>query len=191
MKDTMLKKSFDSNDLSRIRNLISGNVDGTTKTLFGYSNNKIDRNESEIFEENGKKWIIENGIKRSYSRLNSLKISLKSPLLCPGCGKPMNSYDSKMFKINGSCMDCTSSNESLLKINGGFEEYKNKIFSKNIDFFIDEAIEYIKDEIDSSDMFVTEEGDVEDWGGGEEYRLEYLNNTLKELEEFKISRSSI
>lgn len=189
MKDTLLKKSFGENDLKRIRNLIQGNTNASSKSIFGYEKNNIYRNNEEIFEENGKKWIIIDGIKKSYSKLNSLKISLKSPLLCPECHKPMGKYDSQMFKIHQKCLDCVATQESLLKINGSYDEYKNNIFHNNIEFFINEAIEYVKDEINSNDMFVTEEGDIENWEGGDTFRKKFLNETLKELEEFKSSQN--
>ena len=65
MKESVLKKEFSEKDIQRVRNLVKGKDGEKTQTSVGYSKKYIHRNEGEIWEEDGRKWTIKDGIKQN------------------------------------------------------------------------------------------------------------------------------
>ncbi len=169
MKETLLKKEFKERDVQRLRNLITKKYGDSTANQVGYEKIEQERLEGDVWEENGKTWMIKNGIKQTVTKLDSIKEALRMPYLCPSCSTPMgSSLDKKFYPIHKTCFDCVVKKESKLKAEGKYEEYAQNIIRKNIITYIEEAEKFIEElEIaNTKETYVTEQGDVEDWEGG-------------------------
>ena len=85
MSENVLKKEFNPKDVSRLRNLIQGKYGDNTTTGVGYTKSFIYREENDVWEEDGRKWTIKNGIKQNITKLDEAKKTHLLPLLCPSC----------------------------------------------------------------------------------------------------------
>jgi len=73
-------------------------------------------------------------------------------------------YDKPIYDVHKHCFDCQLQFEAKLKLEGKFEEYRTHIHNSEIDGMIDNYNRWVDDLInESSDGFVTEQGDVERW----------------------------
>jgi hypothetical protein len=164
MSNTVLKKEFNERDLQRVRNLVQKKVNDKTTTSVGYSEVKETHEEGDIWEENGKKWTIKNGIKQSIRKINHSG----TPLLCPSCSKSMqHPLDKKMYAIHQKCLHCVTEMESLLKIEGKYEEYEKQMISNNANYFADTlmiGIDQILDDV-INESYITEDGTIQNWIG--------------------------
>ncbi len=169
MKETQLQKSFKETDISRIRNIIEGRYGEKTKTQVGFTQNKQEHKEGDIWQENEKTWTIKNGLKQTVTKLDSIKELTRFPLKCPCCSKAMkpNTYNKKMYSIHGKCFDCVLEMETKLKIEGKFEEYEKNLLNQNRTSHLDE-FDNTLDEYSKSinEQFITEDGTIEKWLGG-------------------------
>jgi len=184
MDDSILKKEFAKKDVERIRNLVTKKYGKAITTQVGYSKGKKTREENVPFEEDGKTWIIKDGIKQTITKLDDFKNLVKMPLLCPGCSKPMKtSYDKKMYVLNKICMNCTSEFETKLKIEGKYDEYSNNIMSGNLKHFLDDYENFLDTVTEDvkNDGFITEAGDVEKWVGANKNNIEEERKRLKDI----------
>lgn len=168
MSDNMLKREFRERDVQRMRNIIKKDYTAKTVTQVGYTKSQIEHKEGDVWEENGKKWTIKDGIKQTITRFDELKKVLNLPLTCPSCNKSMknNSLNKKMWSIHKKCFDCVISYETELKRQGKFEEYAKLLISGGVKQYIkdlEDALIDFNNEID--DQFVTEQGDIETWKG--------------------------
>jgi len=168
MSDNMLKREFKERDVQRMRNIIKKDYTAKTVTQVGYTKAQIEHKENDIWEENGKKWIIKNGLKQTITRFDELKKVLNLPLTCPSCGKAMKSniLNKKMWPIHGKCFNCVITYETELKRLGKFEEYAKNLISKGVKQYIkdlEDALIDFTNELD--DQFITEQGDIETWKG--------------------------
>jgi len=168
MSESQLKREFSQRDVQRMRNLITGDLGGKTQSQVGYTKTQIEHTEGDIWEENGRKWTIKNGIKQTVTKYDTLKRLVTLPLLCPNCGRPMkdNRYNKEMWAIHKTCFDCVIEYETKLRQEGKFEEYQCNILNANKDAVLDETLEAIDAWANVKDTFVNEAGDVENWGGG-------------------------
>ena len=57
---TQLNKQFSDRDVQRMRNIITKDYNAKTTTQVGYSKAYVDRKEGDVWEEDGKKWILKN-----------------------------------------------------------------------------------------------------------------------------------
>lgn len=184
-KETQLQKSFKEADISRIRNIIEGRHGEKTRTQVGFDKKEEKHIENDIWEENGKKWTIKNGIKQTITKLDSIKELTKFPLKCPNCHKAMkpNSYNKKMYAIHKQCFDCVIEHETKLKLEGKFEEYEKNLLNLNRTSHLDE-FELTLDEYSKSlnDTYMTEQGDVEKFigGGVDNEWIEAMKDYIKE-----------
>jgi uncharacterized protein (UPF0128 family) len=80
MSETQLNKNLTREDLQRMRNIISGNTANATRIQTGYTKKHIERNEGDIWEENGKTWTINNGLKQTVTKHDKLRELVKMPL---------------------------------------------------------------------------------------------------------------
>jgi hypothetical protein len=112
------------------------------------------------------------------------------PLVCPECKKPMkDKMDKKMFPIRNKCFSCIIEFESKLRFEGKYNDYVKNIVSNNILSHIDEAKQFIEEFVQSNAVeYVTEQGDVETWGGGKinEEEIKEVKEYLKKLREHQI-----
>ena len=190
MNDNVLKKEFSKKDVQRARNLIKGNTNSRTSQGIGYTKKYEHRKEGDIWEEDGRKWTIKNGIKQNITKMDKFKKMGKIPLFCPECGTLMkNHLDKKVFPAYQKCFNCVVDYEAELVSKGKSKEYFNGLHNANINKVIEIYKGFIQDELKkSNDNYVTEDGDVESWRGGlnKEEMAQNLQEGLEFLEGLKI-----
>lgn len=166
MSDSVLKKEFQKKDVERLRNLIRGNYGDSTQTLVGYEKEYQEHTEGDVWEEDGKQWTIQDGIRLSIPKLQKARDLAKLPYTCPKCGKPLSTrLDRKMYPIHHMCFDCVTKFEDSLKRAGLYEAYEREMINGNVKSFVahlKDMVEAVKS--DTQNTFVTEDGVQEDWG---------------------------
>lgn len=189
MKDNILKKEFSQKDVQRVRNLVQGKYGDKTQQSVGYSKKEKFHSEGDIWEEDGRKWTIKDGIKQNITKLDKAKKAHIMPIFCPNCKKPMKKhFDKDYYNIHKKCFDCVVEFEHDLKKSGLYEEYEKNIRNADINGFIKDFKSYVEDELtQNNNSFITEQGDVEKWVGGlnEKRVLEALDKTIEHLEKMK------
>ncbi len=185
MGDNLLKKEFTSKDVNRARNLIKGSAHEKTQSSVGYKKHKDYRKEGEEWEENGRKWVIKDGIKQNIPKIKKSS----QPLFCPLCNKLMKEKDLILYRQHKRCLDCQVIFETNLKTQGKWEEYKNSIINDDVDNFIKDYCLWFEEEIqkENSSIYITEYGDKEEWKGSlkkklleeKQKTLDFLNNLKK------------
>jgi hypothetical protein len=189
MNDNVLKKQFNKKDVTRLRNLVKGKYGEKTSQGIGYTKKEEFHKEGDIWEEDGRKWTIKDGIKQNITRLDKAKKAHVTPLFCPNCGSLMKKrFDSDFYKIHKKCFDCVVEFENQLRKAGLYEEYEKNIINSDIDGFIENFKSYVEDQLTiSNNSFITEQGDVEKWDGGLNKKrvLEALDKTIEHLEKMK------
>jgi len=186
----MLNKEFKRKDVERMRNLIKGKTGESAELQVGYTSKQETHKEGDIWEEGGKKWIIKNGIKQTYTKLDKVKKEAILPLFCPCCGNLMKKRnDSKMYKIHKMCFDCVVDMEHQLRIDGKYEEYERAIVANNAESYLDDLEQYLLEAINESNtQFVSERGEVERWKGGIDSKMflsEMRTNFIKHRQNIK------
>tara|TARA_B100000287_G_C20526248_1_gene738983 strand:+ start:431 stop:1012 length:582 start_codon:yes stop_codon:yes gene_type:complete len=191
MSDNVLKKQFKKRDVQRLRNLIQGKYGDKTREGVGYNKTQELHKEGDIWEENGRKWTIKNGIKQNITKLDGLKKLVIPPLFCPNCNKQMKKrMDGDMYRIHKKCWDCVVYFETMLRKEGLFEKYRNAIHNKNLDAFLEDYEKWANEAIDKTSQntyFYTEEGDREKWSGGRKKSKlkKKLKESIKQLKKLK------
>jgi hypothetical protein len=189
MSDNILKKEFNKKDVERLRNLVKGKSGERTSQGIGYTKADEFHKEGDVWEENGRKWTIKDGIKENITKLDKFKKSAV-PLFCPSCNGIMNKQlDPHYYKAHGACLDCTKKLETKHKLEGTWKEHTKDVRNKEIDKTIEEYTQFMQMKMNqSNDGFITESGEVEKWVGGinkeraeEALRegIEYLKNLKK------------
>ena len=191
MSESQLNKEFREEDLQRMRNIITGNTGDSTKSQVGYQKKKIEYKEGDIWEENGKKWTIQNGLKQTITKHDKLRQIIVMPLKCPECKKAMkvNDLNKKMWSIHNKCFDCVVEYETHLRIVGKYEEYEKKLMNANKDSFVDDyeqAVEAFTN--DKGETYMSEAGDVENWSKSSVNPevIKALKENIKQLKEMEI-----
>lgn len=167
MSESLLKKEFKEKDINRIRNIVSKKYGNSTVSQIGYLKKEEEHQEGDIWEENDKMWTIKNGLKQSYTKLDSFKKTMRIPLVCPSCKSRMKSeIDKKMYHIHEECATCVAKKESLIKLNGGYQDYVKSFVNKNMETYLDEAEQFMMEFAESiASKYVTEDGDIEETAG--------------------------
>lgn len=178
-----------SNNLNRIKNILSGDYTAKTKVIVGHTKKHENHIEGDIWIEDGKEWTIQNGITTSVSKLSAARKESILPLCCPKCSKSLKSSADKLcWKYSKICTDCYIAEDTYKMATGELNkenakkkkdaviEYKN-----NMKIQFDE---YIASQNEGT--FVTEAGDIEDWSSGmsKEKLTEIFNNKILELEKY-------
>jgi len=188
-QDNVLKKEFSKKDVQRVRNLVQGKTGERITKGIGYSKKDTFYKEGNIWEENGRKWTIKDGIKQNITKYDEIKKVIKTPLFCPNCGKQMkHKFDPSYYKIHKKCYDCFLWFVSNLKKIGAWEIYEKNIHNSDLDAFINDFKDFVEDQLTvSNESYVTEQGDVEKWVGGYNKNrvLESLEKTIEYLENLK------
>ena len=195
MKDNVLKKEFQKRDVERLRNLVKGKHGDRTTVGIGYNGEtQEEHKEGDVWEENGKKWTIKNGLKQTLTRFDELKQVVVLPLTCPKCGKHMKSFhvNKIMWSIHRMCLDCVVSMETKLKREGKYEEYSKNMIKNGIRVHTKEMEDLLLElALNSSDeSFVTEAGDIEVWKGNDEARQRIIQELQEYIEKLKDITSS-
>ena len=191
MSESQLQREFDERDLQRMRNIITGNTANATRIQTGYQKKTIERKEGDVWEENGKKWTIKNGLKQTVTKHDKLRELVKMPLKCPECEKAMkaNKLNKKMWNIHKKCFDCVIEYETKLKSTGDYEEYAKNIMNANKNTFADDYEAAVKEyETSKPDTYVSEAGDIENWVGGKVNPevIKALKENIKQLRELEL-----
>jgi hypothetical protein len=187
MKESQLKKEFDSKAVNRVRNLVKKDFTSKTTIGTGYSKKREKHSEGDIWEEDGRTWTIKNGVKQNITKLDKAKKTLQVPLTCPKCGGSMRHHlAKKMYKIHGFCFDCTIDMEADLRRAGLYEQYEKQMMSGSIDAWIAGLEQWMQEELTKTMTFVTEEGDVEDWkGNNSKHNARIMKNISEYVEQLK------
>ena len=154
---------------------------------------KEDHKEGDVWEENGKKWTIKDGIKQTHTKLDNIKKEAILPLFCPNCKTLMKDRnDTKMYKIHKKCFDCVIKEETKLRMEGKYEEYERNLVANNMNSYVDHLEAYLLEAINESNtQFVSERGEVERWKGGidkNKLEQEIKTNIAKLKEELKSNK---
>ena len=167
MSDNVLKKDFNKKDVERLRNLVKGKGGERTTQGIGYTKKEEFHKEGDIWEADGRKWTIKDGIKQNITKLDKFKKSAV-PLFFPSCGTIMNKQlDPHYYKAYGVCLDCAKKEETQIKNLGKWDEHTKNIHNKEIDKTIEEYTQFMGMKMNESNKgFVTEAGEVEKWKGG-------------------------
>lgn len=183
-KESTLKKEFKKSDVQRMRNLITGKAGDKTQVLGGWEKKIQEHKEGDTWEENGKKWTIKNGVKQSITKLDKFKHLISLPLTCPCCSKPMKAdeLNKKMYSIHKMCLDCVIDMEAKIKEEGRWDEYAANIMNSNKNASLEEFEQALESWLDEKDTFVTEQGDIESWQGGDKTKVyQEIKQKISEL----------
>lgn len=183
MGESLLKKDFKSKDVERVRNLVKKDFSAKTTTGVGYEKQYEIHNEGDVWEESGRTWTIKDGIKQNITKLDAAKKAMQMPLKCPKCGGPMKHWlAQKMYKVHGFCFDpCTVEYEATLRKAGLYEQYEKSMIKGGLRVFLQDMEQYFLEQINQTDTFVTEQGDVEDWSNN---NTKVKEKALENLQEF-------
>ena len=137
MSESVLKKEFKEKDVQRLRNLVQGKYGEKTSTSIGYTKQQEVHEEGNVWEEDGRKWTIKNGIKQNVTKLDKAKAQIHLPLFCPECSKVMkHRYDKQFYIQYNRCFNCQIEFEGVLKVKGLWIEYEKNILNSDIDNII-------------------------------------------------------
>jgi len=183
MDERLLKKDFKSRDVERVRNLVKKDFSAKTVDGIGYQKAYVAYGEGDVWEENGRTWTIKDGIRQNITKLDKAKKALQVPLTCPKCGGSMKHWLSqKMYKIHGFCFDpCVVEYEAELIKNGLYQQYEQSMIKGGLKAFLADLEQWVKDQINTTHTFVTEQGDVEDWNSNKAKSDELLTQNLQEF----------
>ena len=180
-KESLLKKEFTSKDVNRARNLVKKDFSAKTVDGVGYSKAQIAYKEGDVWEESGRNWTIKDGIRQNITKLDSAKKALQIPLACPKCKGTMNYYLSqKMYKIHKMCFDCVIDYEAELRKAGLYESYEKNMMQGSLKAFAKDVEQWVLDSLETTNTFVTEQGDVEDWNSNDSKFKEQMTANLQE-----------
>ena len=189
MDENVLKREFGKKDVTRLRNLMTGKHGSKTGQSVGYNKKQSFYKEGDIWEEDGRKWTIKDGIRQNVTKMDRAKKAYLKPLMCPKCDKIMNKgADPGYYNQFGHCFSCFKKFETYMKTTGMWDDFVKKTANGNIDAFIKWYKDLVNESINQTNAgFVTEAGDVEKWHGGldKEKVMEALDETIKLWEEAK------
>jgi hypothetical protein len=185
-----LKKEFKQRDVQRMRNILTSNHGASTQIGVGYEVEKKDYQEGDIWEEDGKTWTIKRGLKQTVTKLDHIKKIYNLPFACPVCSKAMkdHDYNRKMWAIHQMCFDCVIEMEAKLKQEGKYQEYEKKMLNGNKNSMMSDLEIALDAWLNENHTFVTEQGDVEDWGKkvGNQQDTAALRELIKVVKETEI-----
>lgn len=169
MAESNLKKEFNKRDVTRMRNILTNKAGDKTQVQAGFEKYKEVHKEGDVWEEDGKMWTIEGGLKQSVTKLDDIKKLVVLPLTCPNCGGVMkvDDYNKKMWSIHQKCFNCVMDMESEIKRLGKWDEYCSNIMNRNKNAQLDDLELALESWVTENDTFVSEMGEVEKWGGGD------------------------
>ncbi len=188
----MLKKEFKRKDVERMRNLITGKANTSSESQIGYKKRIIEYKEGDVWTENKKTWTIKNGIKQTVSKLDAIKKEIFMPLCCPKCNKVMKKrLDKPNYKIHKKCYDCVIEFEHKLMVKDKtlkeYNKYMQNLKARNSLTGVKELEAYLLDAINntSNSSYISEQGEIERWVGGNINKKEKLKEIAEAVKETK------
>jgi hypothetical protein len=184
-----VKKEFSKSTVQRMRNIITGNAGDKTQIQTGYEKHIVEKQEGDIWEQDGKKWTIKNGIKQSITKFDRFKDIAITPICCPKCKKSFKLHDinKKMYSIHRMCLDCVTKMETQIKLEGNWAEYKSNILNNNKNASLEDFEKFIDSWMLENSSFVTENGDVESWSKVDKTKAyEEIKTNIQKLKNTKI-----
>ena len=189
MGENVLRKEFGKKDVTRLRNLMTGKHNSKNGQSVGYSKKEKFYGEGDIWEEDGRKWTMKDGLRQNITKMDRAKKAYLKPLMCPKCDKIMNKgADPGYYNQFGHCFKCFKVFESHMKATDMWDNFVKKTANGNIDNFIKWYKEFVEESLNASNAgFVAENGDVESWNGGLDKAkvIEALDETIKLWEQAK------
>ena len=193
-----MKKSISKSKVQRMRNIVTGNYNDRSKIQTGYLKTKKKHNEGDLWEEGGKTWTVKDGIRQNVTKLDSVRAATRMPYACPKCDEAMNHrLHDEVWPHFKMCYKCV--NEVHKKIRSeqgwseaGWQDYVKEIKKANFQDWLKDVKAQFENWLDSREdkTFITEFGDIEDWGSGKsrkslekdfETQLEKLDEKSKEV----------
>lgn len=188
MKDNVLKKEFNKQDVQRVRNVLTGQAGERTTEGIGYTKKQEFHQEGDIWEENGRKWTIKDGIKQNITKLDKAKEAVM-PLFCPSCNKIMKErLDAPIYRFFRRCHDCQAEFEMRLRIKGLWDDYQKQLDNSTIDHLIEHVNNhYFASFEETNDGWMSEAGEMQKWKGSinKDLAMKSLNETIEYLESLK------
>ena len=180
-KESLLKKEFTSKDVNRARNLVKKDFNAKTVDGVGYAKAHVAYIEGDIWEESGRTWTIKNGLRQNVTKLDAAKKAFQIPLACPKCkGSMQHHLAQKMYKIHKMCFECVIDYEAELRRAGLYESYEKNMMQGSMRAFAKDVEQWVFDALESTNTFVTEQGDVEDWNNDDSKFKQEMNKNLQE-----------
>ena len=191
MSKSQLNKEFSKRDVQRMRNIVTGNTADKTRVQAGYEKENKVYVEGDTWEENGKTWTINNGLKQTITKHDKLRQIIVMPLKCPECEKAIkvNNLNKKMWSIHNKCFDCVVEYETHLRKIGKYEEYEKKLMNANKDSFVDDYEQAVNAFVnDQGESFMSEAGDMENWSKAKinPEVIKSLKENIKQLRELEM-----
>lgn len=190
-KDNVLKKEFSKRDVERMRNLVKGNAGDRTTQGVGYSKKQEFHKEGDVWEEDGRTWTIENGLKQNVTKLDKAKKAHLFPMFCSSCKSKMTPHiDKQYYKIHKKCLNCVIDMEHQIRVDGRWEEYEKEMKNKEIDSIIEDYKKWINDFLEgNTQSYIAENGDIETWkeNTNKEDLVKRLEEGIIFLESMKVS----
>ena len=88
----------------------------------------------------------------------------------------------KMYRIHGFCFDCTVDYEAQLRRAGLFDQYEKAMMSKGQQAFVKDVEAWVLDQVSPQETYVSEEGEVDTWIGGDKTKKVVLDKLQDFLE---------
>ncbi len=139
-------------------------------------NNIHDKKIYSISQNTDENWIKEQKEKEEARKLkfDTFISSINEMYTCKDCNKNCRTFgtrlDDKVILKTGLCFDCLIKMETQLKIDGKYEEYQLTKMQNNakswLTDFKQQLNTYKKEYSDQIKTYVSDNGEVEDWGGG-------------------------
>lgn len=184
-----IKKEFSKSTVQRMRNIITGKAGDRTQIQSGYEIYREEHKEGDVWEENGKKWTIKNGIRQSITKFDKFKHMGSLPIVCPTCKKPFKVHEAnkKMYAIHKMCLDCVVDMEAKIKQEGKWQEYTSNIMNNNKNASLEDFERALESWMNENSSFVTENGDVEDWSKVDKSKIyQEIKTNIEKLKNIQI-----
>ena len=188
MSNSVLNKPFQEKDIQRLRNLIQGKHGEKTTVGVGYEKIIGDYKEGDVWDEDGRKWTIKNGLKQNITILDKARQELNLPLFCPSCENIMNNrHDKQFYILYKRCFDCQIEFENKIKVLGLWVEYEKNIINTNIDCVVKDFNIWFDEYISQgTESYITENGNIEKWiDSVKENLIKNKDRTIKFLQSLK------
>jgi hypothetical protein len=78
------------------------------------------------------------------------------------------------------CFDCVIDYEAELRKAGLYESYEKNMMQGGLKAFARDIEQWVLDSLESTNTFVTEQGDVEDWNSNDSKFKEQMTTNLQE-----------